>query len=288
MSASFDRVVIVDWSANSAPKRGKDSIWAAEAEVTTGAVRSVNLPTRHDAAELLAYTAVQPGRVLIGVDFSLGFPSGTAAALGLEEQSWRSMWSELARLLDDDEHNRNNRFAVAAELNERLGAEPGPFWGCPPSRAGAFLTTTKRPCAPLGEWRAVEGLLRARGHHPFSAWQLTGAGAVGSQSLLGIATLHRVVAAVAASDRSVDVWPLSTGLSVPTADAVLVEIWPTLVPLPEPPSDPWNVRVRDQVQVETLAAHLAAADLEPLFMPPVPPASLDAVVDEEGWIFGVT
>ncbi len=102
------------------------------------------------------------------------------------------MAAELGRLVDDDARNRNNRFGVASELNARMGAAPGPFWGCPPRAASASLTTTKPPPGPLAEWRTVESVLRERGHRPFSSWQLLGAGAVGSQSLLGIPMVMRL------------------------------------------------------------------------------------------------
>lgn len=287
--ASFDRIVMVDWSANAAPKSGKDSIWAAEVVVATGHVRSANLRTRHAAAELLEHvTCAAEGRVLVGVDFSLGFPQGTAAAMGLTSPAWIAMWAELAARMSDDASNLNNRFAVASDLNSMFGPGPGPFWGCPPSRATDHLTTTKVACDPLPQWRTVETLLRSRGRRPFSAWQLTGAGAVGSQSLLGIAVLERLVATVRSRGRSVDVWPFTTGFSVPTADVVLVEIWPTLVELPDTSNDPWDTRVRDQLQVETLVTELASHDLAPLFTPDVAVASSTIVVDEEGWVFGVT
>ena len=36
----------------------------------------------------------------------------------------RAVWDEIARLVSDDEHNLNNRFDVAAALNERKIATP--------------------------------------------------------------------------------------------------------------------------------------------------------------------
>ena len=287
--ASFDRIVTVDWSANAAPKRGKDSIWAAEAVVATGDVRSANLRTRHAASELLVHATCTPGeRVLVGVDFSLGFPQGTAAALGLAAPAWTAMWAELSARVSDDARNLNNRFSVASDLNAMIGPGPGPFWGCPPSKATDHLTPTKVTCDPLPQWRTVETVLRSRGWRPFSSWQLTGAGAVGSQSLLGIAAMDRLVAAVRSTGRSVDVWPFTTGFSTPSADVVLVEIWPTLVDVPDTSRDPWDDRVRDQLQVESMATQLASQDLAPLFTPDSAADASRVVLDEEGWVFGVT
>lgn len=285
----FDRIVIVDWSANAAPKTGKDSIWVAEAVVATGDVRSVNLRTRHVATEFLEHVVGAPDdRVLVGVDFSLGFPRGTAAALGLATPAWTAMWAELATRVCDDVGNLNNRFSVAADLNALIGPGPGPFWGCPPSKATDSLTPTKVACDPLPQWRTVETLLRSRGRRPFSSWQLTGAGAVGSQSLVGIAAMERLLARVRAAGRSVDVWPFTTGVSLPTAEVVLVEVWPTLVDLPDTSGDRGHPRVRDQLQVEAAARRLASQELASLFTPTIGVDSVGVVIDEEGWVFGVT
>ncbi len=273
----FDRVVVVDWSAGSTPKRGKDSIWIAECAVATGAVRSANIATRAAAVGLLIELTSLRDRCLVGVDFSLGFPSGTAAALGLPGEPWRSTWDLLAELIVDDSENRNNRFEVASRLNREISGATGPFWGCPASRRTEWLTTTKVPSAPLTEWRRVETVLRNRGHRPFSAWQLLGAGAVGSQSLLGIASLHPLLA-------TVDVWPFTCGLAVPTADTVVVEVWPSLLTLPDAAG-----RVRDRVQVETLSADLAerirAGAIVGDLVPEVGPWRSE-VEHEEGWVLG--
>ena len=312
MTAPFDRVVVVDWSAASTPKRGRDSIWVAERDASTGEVRTSNPPTRAVALERLRAIACAPGRALIGVDACLGYPAGTAAALGLRPgpsgSPWSATWALLAAELTDGPDNANDRFKVAAALNERIGPGPGPFWGCTPRRAGPHLTATKVPSDPLPEWRAVERELRTRGRRPFSCWQLLGAGAVGSQSLLAIAALHRLRDDVAAtSGRAVDVWPLSTGLVVPGAPVVLAEVWPSLVPPDDDHADGRHLdgrhadgrgrdepvrdeRVRDEAQVEALSAHLVALQrdgaLGAAFSPDVGGAER-AVVAEEGWVLGV-
>lgn len=282
----FDRIVVVDWSANSTPKRGSDSIWVADLDVERRDVRTANISTRSSAVDLLVELSSDSGRCLVGVDFSLGFPRGTAAALGLPGSPWAAMWSLLATEIEDDDRNANNRFEVAAELNQRLSPGPGPFWGCHPTRANDHLTTTKVPCAPLPEWRTIEAELRSRGMRPFSAWQLLGAGAVGSQSLLGIAAMERLVGRIAAAGRTVAVWPFTSGLAVPSADVVLVEVWPTLVDLPDVSNDVWETRVRDERQVLAVAAHLADLDLDAAFSPEVPADSVDTIVGEEGWVLG--
>ena len=282
----FDRIVIVDWSANSTPKTGRDSIWIADLDVARDDIRTANVSTRVAAVDLLVELAIRPGRCLVGVDFSLGFPAGAAAALGLSGSPWEATWRLLSSMIDDDHRNANNRFAVAAKLNRRISPGPGPFWGCPPAQAGEHLTTTKVPCEPLPQWRTVEAELRSRGRRPFSAWQLLGAGAVGSQSLLGVPAMARMVERIAGSGRSTDVWPFTCGLAVPEADTVLVEVWPTIVDIAGDPGDVWETRVRDERQVVAVARYLAAIDLAGAFTPDVPNVQKAEIVGEEGWVLG--
>lgn len=283
----FDRVVVVDWSANSAPKLGRDSIWIA-VQNGNGGVVTTNLPTRADTIEFMVdlCEADRDATTLIGVDFSLGYPAGTAAALGLTGVGWSAMWQLLADGIRDDDRNVNNRFAVAAELNRKFTNDAAPFWGCPPSARSEHLTSTK-PTAPAspGEYRVVEEMLREQGLRPFSCWQLLGAGAVGSQSLLGIARLHGLRHRL--GDRA-QIWPFTTGLTTPTlavGAVVVAEVWPSMLPVVDVEGD-----VRDAIQVRTTAGWLAAAnssgDLAAWFAPPLSSAVAQYVVAEEGWVLG--
>ena len=306
---SFDRVVVVDWSANSRPTTGRDSIWIAigESDQDPGAERvtTSNPSTRSAACELLGEVCRRPGRTLVGVDFSLGYPAGTAHALGLGGPPWRAVWDELTRLVVDADDNANNRFEVAAALNARISSGPGPFWGCPPRHATKHLTTTKVSAHPLDEWRTVEHRLRSRGHRPFSGWQLLGAGSVGSQTLVGIPRLARLEASLVADGRTVEIWPfgdrqggdrrvavapLEVGRrdNVPTAredaDVVVVEVWPSLHPLPD-----LDGRVRDEVQVITVARRLLSSVGSPTSLTGADPLSRverAAIRAEEGWVHG--
>src|SRR5216683_690141 len=137
----FDTFVMVDWSAATVPRTGRDSIWICWRDAT--GERLVNPATRHAAKSLLSdwlTTAMsQNARVLIGFDFPFGYPAGFAARLGLSGLPWRAVWDEIARLLHDDEHNANNRFDVADGLNQRVSGGLFPFWGCPLASARAYL-----------------------------------------------------------------------------------------------------------------------------------------------------
>src|SRR5690349_6828367 len=116
----FDAWLMVDWSASSTPKRGRDSIWWTLARWTKRGLRlerTDNPPTRAEAiqaiGERLARAVADGERVLIGFDFALGYPAGTAAALGLEGAPWRALWDEWSRQVRDSPDNGNNRFDVA-------------------------------------------------------------------------------------------------------------------------------------------------------------------------------
>jgi hypothetical protein len=283
----FDRVVVVDWSANSTPKLGRDSIWIAVHDASDDS-SIVNLPTRAAATGFLIdlIESDPAASTLIGVDFSLGYPAGTAAALGLIGSEWSAMWDLLADLIDDDDRNVNNRFSVAADLNRRLTGAAAPFWGCPPAARSDHLGSTKPSTTGLPEFRAVEQLLRALGARPFSSWQLLGAGAVGSQSLVGIARLHALRRRLG---ERLHIWPFTTGLTTPPLDegaVVLVEIWPSMYRTSEVAGE-----VRDAAQVRTTARLLAEADtsgsLDAWFSPSPPSDIARAAVTEEGWVLGV-
>ena len=288
----FDTYLAVDWSAQAKPATGADSIWIAvldrEGDVT-GDVTLSNPSTRHAAAaEIGALIARRHDhRVLLGIDIGLGYPAGTADLLGVAEPgvpAWRSTWQAIASQLVDDARNRNNRFEVAAALNRGSGEPAGPFWGCPPGRVLDGLTPTKPPVSALGAYRSTERALRAVGRRPKSMWQLTGAGSVGSQSLTAIPVLQRLL-----DDPSprVEVWPLTTGLVVPTVErggVVVAEVWPTMFD----PTYPAGT-VRDAAQVAHVARCCRDADaagvLAGWFTPHVD-GDVTSVVDEEGWVLG--
>ncbi len=290
----FDRIVVVDWSAHSSPKLGADSIWMAIDDgrsAVPGSVVLENPATRAAASAQLTSVVEAAGdsTTLIGVDFSLGYPAGTARAMGCSGPPWQALWTLLTDSIIDDERNRNNRFEVAAACNAAAGDGPGPFWGCPPSRqVDDRLTTTKpvRSHGELPEWRHVETVLRRSGRRPFSSWQLLGAGAVGSQSLLGIPVLERLRRRF---PQRVDIWPFTTGLQHPpmrVGQVVVAEIWPTIVAGADTTGP-----VRDARQVVDVATWLRGLDrrgeLRRHFEPEVAAAHRSAVVDEEGWVLGV-
>ena len=283
---AFDRYVVVDWSARSAPATGADSIWIAD--LAGGEVELANPPTRRRAADRLheILDGSDDDRVLLGFDASLGYPSGTAALLGLSGTPWHSTWQLIADLSTDDERNRNNRFGVAAELNRRSGlsirpvlgmsAEPGrPPPGSDQAVARSSSLSSDRPSASL----------RHAGLRPASCWQLLGAGSVGSQTL----TLLPLLTEMLSRRRgSLQIWPFTTGLDAPRIEAgsvAVAEIWPTLFPV-----DHGGTVVKDAAQVRDTALALrtldASGELASWFAPRLSGIESDQVVAEEGWVLG--
>jgi precorrin-8X/cobalt-precorrin-8 methylmutase len=265
----FDTFVMVDWSASSTPKSGKDSIWIAHGH-GSGDVQADNVSTRRLAGlrvrSILEDAVRQGERVLVGFDFPYGYPREFSERIA--GGGWSGVWDQLAGAIRDDERNRNNRFSVAANLNASLGDGPGPFWGTPDAAVTNALWRTKPPfpCKGLREFRDVERKLAAA--QPKSVWQLLGAGCVGSQALLGIPVVRALRRDARLADVSC-VWPFE-GYD---AQVVHAEIWPRVVAV-----RPGAGEVPDRAQVRTLVEWASSADLDRLLG--------EAPVSDEGWILG--
>ena len=219
MSRLFNAYVMVDWSAASAPKVGKDSVWIGVMRRDIRfrlAFEAFNLPTRKAAEEklreILADFRRRGDRALVGFDFPLGFPAGTGAALKIKDPSWKGLWAFLAKDLVDKADNTNNRFGVASEINRRLTGGPFPFWGCPPRDTLTTLQPKRsREHGPddLPEYRYADEA--AKGAH--SIWKLYYNGSVGGQAIVGIPAVRRLKDARGDAAR---VWPFETGFKALT------------------------------------------------------------------------
>ncbi len=267
----FDRVLVVDWSANSTPKRGADSIWIGSAGAQAGP--PVNVATRTEAmAQLRAAIRATLGagqRLLISFDIGFGFPAGFAQRLTGRAEAL-AVWDWLAARIEDDAKNRNNRFAVAAEINRHFPGL-GPFWGRPDALDLPDLPAKGRAREGhgLAELRQTETL--CAGAHPM--WKLYTTGSVGSQSLLGQAHLARLRAEFGAD---LAVWPMQDT----DAPVVLAETYLTLIDRAVKLAE--GYACKDAAQVDLLARAFARADLAALMEPPAP----RDVLQEEGWILG--
>ena len=111
---------------------------------------------------------------------------------------------------DDGADNRNNRFAVAAELNRRVSGGAFPFWGCPVRMRDEFLgpSTTRGTCDDgLAEQRLIDRWMV--GAQP--CWKLACTGSVGGQALTGIPVVRALRDDPRWADRA-RIWPFETGL----------------------------------------------------------------------------
>lgn len=267
----FDRVLVVDWSANSTPKLGADSIWIGRAGA--GARAPENLPTRAEAMAVLRAeigAALAAGeRLLITFDIGFGFPRGFAQVLTGQADAL-AVWDWLATRITDDARNHNNRFEVAADINRHFPGL-GPFWGRPASHDLPDLPAkgTARHGHGLNELRATEAI--CSGAHPM--WKLYTTGSVGSQSLLGQAHLARLRQEFGAQ---LAVWPMQPA----SAPVVLAETYLSLID--DAVKAAQGYACKDAAQVDLLARAFHRADQGALLAAPAAPE----VLCEEGWILG--
>ena len=299
----FNAYLMVDWSSSAKPKKGKDSIWFALAEWREdGLWRSKlkNPPTRCSAlcklGDLLASLLKRNKRVLVGLDFPFGYPFGTAKVLGLKGMPWRKTWRALADDVRDDRKNRNNRFQVADQLNQKIGHPEGPFWGHPHQHEGRYRNLA--PTEPayeygLAEKRICENLVPGTQ----AVWKLYGSGVVGSQTLTGLPVVHALREDSRLKEHSC-IWPFETGLKTLGIEdlehhfIVFAEIYPSLVTPCS--SSAQDNEVKDARQVQAMAAYLAMLDehkqLGNLFSgdPGLSPKKQRSVEREEAWILGVS
>lgn len=272
--SGFDTIVMVDWSARSKPSPAKPTKDAIFVGVSRHGREAVSYH-RTRLAAVRALTGLLDGerragrRVLVGFDFPFGYPKGFARVVTGTDDPF-AVWAWLARAVEDDARNGNNRWDVATRLN---GMFPGvgPFWGCPAAVASGVLTAKGRARHGHGmaERRAVERLLpRAQ-----PCWKLFTTGSVGSQVLVGLPHVQGL------RERYGEALSVSP-FEAPDTPIVVAEIYPGLIDAAV------KARVRegeilDAVQVRLVARAFAALAPEHLA------AMLQEGDREEGWILGL-
>lgn len=300
MPRLFDAYIMVDWSAASKPTTGPNSIWigilAKDARLKFQ-FTAVNPDTRLKAValikDLIEKLNKRGDRVLLGFDFSMGYPAGTAAALGLDmstQPAWLAMQRFLVSKMKDKPDNSNARFAIAAGMNYKISQGPFPFWGAPARDQVKTLTPKKGDfdTGSLPEYRVVEQHLRETiKAKPKSVWQLAYTGSVGSQSLTGIPHVQTLLNDLP----NAKLWPFQTGLKPLDAEnldgvqTVIAEVYPSMVKI-----TPEAGEVLDMAQVRTIARHYCDLDgkgrLGALFGPPkaLNVGKIAQIEAEEGWI----
>ena len=204
-------VLVVDWSANSKPKTGADSIWIGDA-----VGNRVNPPTRLEAIRFLKDVVERGGdkkKWLIAFDFSFCVPGWSGVGEDgvptfwkevcdcfLPESKWNPQWE--SKTFDFKNESAALRWKVANDLNRAVFNQKK-FWGCPKDlEKGLDDLSSKK-----GDRKGVSDEKRSTDSNGAkSPWQLLGAGSVGSQMLMGICHLQRWRKDEEWSDK-ISVWP---------------------------------------------------------------------------------
>lgn len=302
MARLFNSYVMVAWSAASKPATGADSIWigALTPDARMKLVfKASNPPTRAKAVEeledLLARCLKRGDRVLLGFDFPLGFPTGTADALKLKgEAPWKAVRDFLSKEMKEKPDNTNNRFALAARMNRLMSDGPFPFWGCSKKDELTTLSIKKsREHGPgdVPEFRLAEqAVVAAKKGRPQPVWKIAYAGAIGGQTLTGLPAIEKIRAKIA----GLKIWPFELPLAkaddamLGDARVVVAEVYRGMET-----GKPEGQETKDEAGVRSMAEWFAEKDsanrLDSLFAGPtgLSDAQKASIVTEEGWILGI-
>ena len=293
MPRLFDAYVIVRWSAASKASAGADSvvIGLVRRDVRfRNAYSSQTAATRAEGEKklgaLLEELVKRGEKVLLGLDFPLGFPRGLAEGLKLQGEPWQAVWNQLDRMVKDKVDNTNNRFGVGAEINRRITGGPFPFWGCPPRDALTTLQpkrTREHDAGDLPELRATEAKVKGAP----SVWKLYYNGSIGGHAILGIPMVRRLKLKYGDELKA---WPFETGWGAPDLSGVRIVAAEVFTLGAE--TKPAAGESKDQTEIRAYAEQIAKLDdagkLAPMFAEPKGLAAGETEIarSEEGWILG--
>lgn len=269
----FDTFLMVDWSGGNdrgaTPK--KDAIWLCAARDGM-ADAPLYMRNRHVAEEwitdFLKAETKAGRRVLAGFDFAFGYPAGFGKTLIGTDDPF-ALWDWFATRVQDAAKS-NNRFDLAGEINAHFPGT-GPFWGNGLQRDIPYLP--RKGLARDGHGMPEKRKAEEQAKGAFAVWQLSGAGAVGSQVIMGLPMLARLRKTFG---DALTTWPFEP-LSTPIA---LVEIWPSLIAKTITATQPEG-QIKDAHQVQVMAETLSAMPAENLAR------LLDVPTNTEGWILGL-
>ena len=287
----FDAGLVIDWSARSTPSPKTpvaDAIYACgftQAEVD----HPQYFRTRHAcfAACITAIdAALARGEVFfLGFDFSFGYPMGFVPAVTGQVDA-KSIWHYFKRHVQDGQDNSNNRFAVADQINARLSGV-GPFWGCPANQQFDHLPHkgSARRDHGFGEYRATEIASKTAQ----SSWKLFTTGSVGSQAVLGMTYLAKLMDRYGAAAHF---WPFDGGIPSRGPTLVVAEIYPSLFSQPSDADlrrlyDTEIFQIKDACQVWRTADHLRQMTSDEWQGIHGCDQISDPRIQAEGWIVGV-
>lgn len=288
----FHRLIMADWSAANVPgpsQPTKDRCWVGRLDAGKDRPVITYCRTRATARAVIGqWTGEVPAgcKTLIGFDFPFGYPAGSGLPGG------RDLAALFGSRLQEEANDRNNRFDLAAALNQELhpGAE-GPFWAHPPGRVYPGLKPTRpKPWpAAIPEYRIADRALRHMGIQ--TVWKLAYPASVGSQVMTGMATIHRLLQYPVFADAAI--WPFETGWVKALPAVTIAEIWPNLFfrAWKEHPVAAEH-QIRDARQIAATLLALADANrndrIEAMLAAPGDRSGDELAIIErqEGWIVG--
>ncbi len=290
----FNGYIMVDWSAANSRTTGADSIWVAELLGDLTQIKLMNYPTRTCVRKylksIMKEATEKNHRLLIGFDFPFGYPANAYSKFCFKDyNNWYSLSQFIHDKITDTDKNKNNRFDVASDFNKCFPDNNGPFWGRPTDKKNKDKYPYLKNENPkiyneklISEFRHVEDKLKEQtGKQAKSVWQLFSGVTVGSQTLMGIPTLHKLK-----KYTNCAIWPFESIDN--KSKHVIAEIYPSIWKSKE--EDKRNLGlVKDAGQVKTVVEQIFCHDrddsLQDLFN--APNSYGENITEKEGWILGV-
>jgi hypothetical protein len=230
--SSVERVVAVDWSGDQGPGQRR-KIWAGVWTASSFSSGSSSSPssskpgsvvlesgrTRVELVEWLVELARETPRMVVGFDFTFGFPGWFMEELGIGSAP------ELWRVVADGQGERwlhkdceDGRFWGRAG-SRRHGKKPEEFCG---EHAHRMLRRAETALKVRAEMPDPLAIAKIAGIAPKSVFQIGGAGAVGTASLRGMPGLLRL------RDAGFRIWPFD-GAGFEKGKPMVVEIYTRLM-----------------------------------------------------------
>ncbi len=183
------RIIAVDWSGDASLSGQRKHIWIADLQGDRVELHAGK--TREQVCAWLIGEAAKTPSMVVGLDFAFSFPQSLFESRGFT--AVEDLWH-----------------AASDHGEDWLRACEAPFWGRP---------AKKCPDTHHAEgFRVTERTISVKGIVPKSPFQIGGAGAVGTGSIRGQATLAGLRSA------GFSVWPFH-----PAAYPLVVEIYPRLL-----------------------------------------------------------
>jgi hypothetical protein len=187
----LQRVVGVDWSGDQGPGQRR-KIWAGVWTAASGRVELESGRTRVELMEWLVELARETPRMVVGFDFTFGFPAWFMEELGIG--SAPEFWQMVAEGQGEKWLHKDcadGRFWGRVG-SARHGKKPAEFCG---EHAHRMLRRAETVLKVRAEMTDPLAVARIAGIAPKSVFQIGGAGAVGTASLRGMPGLLMLRAA---------------------------------------------------------------------------------------------